>query len=108
MLRMCRRLASPSAIAHPSRSAGSFRRVAASASLMLLAAGTASADCTCRAGGRDYQLGERVCLSGSGGPRSAICGMNENVSSWLFDGSPCRISARPAPLPALAHAVAPH
>ncbi|MBS9478612.1 hypothetical protein [Ancylobacter radicis] len=108
MLRICRRFASSSAITHPSRDSGSFRRLAASTSLMLLTAGTAAADCTCRAGGRDYQLGARVCLEGPGGPRSVVCGMNENVSSWLVDNSPCRISARPTPLPALAHAMAPH
>lgn len=60
---------------------------------LLLTATSAMADCTCRAGGRDYKLGERVCLSG----RAAVCGMDQNVSSWISVNEPCVVSARPAP-----------
>ena len=63
--------------------------------LLLAAAGSASADCTCRAGGRDYRHGERVCLSSSAGPRTAICGMDQNVASWIVLDEPCAVSARP-------------
>ncbi|QIB32746.1 hypothetical protein [Ancylobacter pratisalsi] len=75
-----------------------FSHAGVAAALLLLACGSAAADCTCRAGGRDYNLGERICIAGPSGPRAAVCGMNQNVSSWIFDQEPCRVSARPASL----------
>ncbi|MCS0501501.1 hypothetical protein [Ancylobacter mangrovi] len=82
--------------------------LATAAVLLLATAGSAAADCTCRAGGRDYQLGQRVCLSGPSGPRMAVCGMNENVSSWIFAREPCNVSLRPAPLRLAASSVPLH
>lgn len=73
-----------------------LRPAGVTATLLLLTCGSAAADCTCRAGGRDYTLGERICIAGPSGPRTAVCGMNQNVSSWIFDQEPCRISALPA------------
>ena len=76
--------------------------------LLLLAAGSAAADCTCRAKGRDYKHGERICLSGPAGPRSAVCGMEQNVASWIVIDEPCAVSARP-PVQRLAQgALRPH
>ena len=43
-------------------------------------------NCTCRANGRSYGLGERVCLSTPGGSRMAECRMSQNVTSWVVQG----------------------
>lgn len=45
--------------------------------------------CTCRAKGRDYELGEVVCLPTSAGPRLATCGMELNNTSWHVTSEPC-------------------
>jgi hypothetical protein len=52
--------------------------------------------CTCRANGRSYALGERVCLSTAGGYRLAQCRMQQNVTSWAIGPDPCVVSAGPA------------
>ncbi|GLK86543.1 hypothetical protein [Ancylobacter defluvii] len=83
--------------------AHAVRHSAATLALLLAAGGSAVADCKCRAGGRDYQHGARVCLSGSTGPRTAVCGMDQNVASWIFLDEPCAVSARPAALRVAAH-----
>lgn len=62
--------------------------------LLLLACAAAAADCTCRAQGRDYHHDQRICLSTPSGPRLAICGMDQNVASWIFSTEPCAFSAR--------------
>jgi hypothetical protein len=74
--------------------------------LPLLAAATtaASADCTCRFQGRDYDLGQNVCLATPKGARIATCGMVLNNTSWQFSETPCVVS-KAAPEPA-ARAVA--
>ena len=61
--------------------------------LLLLACAAAAADCTCRAAGRDYHHDQRVCLTTPSGPRLAICGMDQNVASWIFSSEPCAISS---------------
>lgn len=38
--------------------------------------------CTCRANGRDFQMGETACLRTSQGTRLARCVMVLNNSSW--------------------------
>ncbi|MBS7545813.1 hypothetical protein [Ancylobacter oerskovii] len=76
----------------------SVRHGAATIALLLAAGGSAAADCKCRAGGRDYEHGERICLSGTAGPRTAVCGMDQNVASWIFIDEPCAVSARPSSL----------
>ena len=62
-----------------------------------LGGSAAIADCTCRARGRDVGHGERLCLSTPAGPRFAVCGMNQNVASWIFTDEACAVSsvARP-------------
>lgn len=80
------------------RTARAVRHGATTVALLLAAGGSAAADCKCRAGGRDYEHGERVCLSGAAGPRTAVCGMDQNVASWIFVDEPCGVSARPSPL----------
>ncbi|MCJ8142361.1 hypothetical protein MKI84_05485 [Ancylobacter sp. A5.8] len=98
MLHELRRCASPL----------SARPFSAALALLLIAGGSAAADCTCRAGGRDYQLGERVCLSAPSGPLIAVCAMSQNVSSWVFANEPCSVSRRPAPQRLAAGALRPH
>jgi hypothetical protein len=49
----------------------------------------ALADCTCRALGRDFELGRSVCLSTSHGPRLATCAMVLNNTSWRLSETPC-------------------
>lgn len=60
-------------------------------------AATASqaADCICRAQGREFELGQTVCLASPKGPRIATCGMVLNNTSWRFSETPCVISAAP-------------
>ena len=53
---------------------------------------SALADCTCRAGGRDYELGQTVCLRTPAGPRLATCGMVLNNTSWQFSSAACVIA----------------
>lgn len=52
-------------------------------------------ECTCRAMGRDFRMGEIVCLRTAQGERLAICGMVLNNSSWHMSETPCALSERP-------------
>jgi hypothetical protein len=54
-----------------------------------------AADCVCRAQGREFELGQTVCLASPKGPRIATCGMVLNNTSWQFSDTPCVISAAP-------------
>ena len=79
-----------------------MRRLGPSAVVALVAAfdavlSAAAADCTCRALGRDFQLGERACLTTPNGARLATCGMVLNNSSWQFSDAPCTVSAAQPP-----------
>jgi hypothetical protein len=49
----------------------------------------AAADCTCRAGGRDFDLGASTCLTTPTGARLATCDMVLNNTSWRISGTPC-------------------
>jgi hypothetical protein len=46
-------------------------------------------DCYCRAQGRMFAPGEKVCLKTANGPRLAQCGMEINVMSWSVTEIPC-------------------
>ena len=59
----------------------------------------ASADCTCRSQGRDYELGQSICLQSPKGARIATCGMVLNNTSWQFTETPCTVSLVPQALP---------
>jgi hypothetical protein len=79
-----------------------MRSFGPSAAVALIAAldallGAAAADCTCRAQGREFQLGERACLTTPKGARLATCGMVLNNSSWEFSETPCTVSALSLP-----------
>jgi hypothetical protein len=52
-------------------------------------AAVAAADCTCRAGGRDYDLGQAICLNTPAGFRLATCDMVLNNTSWKISAAPC-------------------
>jgi hypothetical protein len=89
-----------------------MRRLGPSAAVALLAAldallSSAAADCTCRAQGRDFQLGERACLTTPNGARLATCGMVLNNSSWEFSEMSCTVSAVLPPGPRLAAQISP-
>jgi hypothetical protein len=66
---------------------------------LLAAAGfttPAAADCTCRAGGRDYDLGRSICMNTPAGFRLATCDMVLNNTSWKISPTPC-VDASAAP-----------
>jgi hypothetical protein len=66
------------------------RSIAIAAALFAtLPANVAIADCTCRAAGRDHDLGVSVCLRTSTGFRLATCSMVLNNTSWKLSSSPC-------------------
>ena len=46
-------------------------------------------DCTCRAQGRNFAVGESACLRTATGPRLALCGMVLNNTSWQLTERPC-------------------
>ena len=52
----------------------------------------ADPDCTCRAQGRDFTLGQSVCLATPGGARIATCAMVLNNTSWQLTETPCVVS----------------
>jgi len=62
----------------------------------LISAAAADPDCTCRARGQAFELGQSTCLPSPKGPRMATCGMVLNNTSWQFTDTPCVIS-RAAP-----------
>jgi hypothetical protein len=59
----------------------------------------ADLDCTCRAQGRDFTLGQSVCLATPKGARIATCAMVINNTSWQFTETPCVVSNLPAHRP---------
>ncbi|WP_262271598.1 MULTISPECIES: hypothetical protein [Microvirga] len=46
-------------------------------------------DCYCRAQGRMFAVGEKVCLKTAEGPKLAQCQMEVNVMSWTITEVPC-------------------
>jgi hypothetical protein len=61
-------------------------------------------ECRCRANGRTFGLGEKVCLQTPAGYRLAECRMVQNVTSWSVAKEDCMVNAR---LDALADAPRP-
>jgi hypothetical protein len=55
-------------------------------------AGGANADCTCRANGQTYGLGEIICLGTPGAQRSVRCEMELNISSWKAVAGSCPVA----------------
>ncbi|WP_439573991.1 hypothetical protein [Phreatobacter sp.] len=53
--------------------------------------------CTCRAEGRDWTVGQTICLRTTGGERLAICTTDENVTTWRISDVPCASSSLPSP-----------
>jgi len=54
----------------------------------------AGKNCTCRAGGHDYQLGDVICIRG----HLSQCQMNQNVTSWKEIADECPRVERPVTL----------
>jgi len=52
----------------------------------------ADPDCTCRAQGRDFTLGQSVCLATPQGARIATRAMVLNNTSWQLTATPCVVS----------------
>ena len=50
-------------------------------------------DCRCRANGRTYELGAKICLPTPKGHRVAECRMEQNVTSWKFAPEDCSVTA---------------
>jgi len=75
-----------------------FPSMPALAVFVLLAPSTAAfaasdpLECTCRAPGGAYGLGQKVCLFGPQGWRMATCVMALNNTSWRFGDTPCSVS----------------
>jgi hypothetical protein len=46
-------------------------------------------ECYCRAQGKMFAMGEKVCLRTAEGPRVAQCRMETNVMSWGVTETPC-------------------
>jgi hypothetical protein len=46
-------------------------------------------ECTCRALGRSFELGQTACLPTPKGPRMAVCVMVLNMTSWQMSDTPC-------------------
>jgi len=59
----------------------------------------ADPECTCRAQGRDFTLGQSVCLGTPKGARIATCVMVLNNTSWQFTETPCVVSHLPPARP---------
>ncbi|MBY0611836.1 MAG: hypothetical protein K2P80_06595 [Beijerinckiaceae bacterium] len=49
-------------------------------------------ECTCRANGHNFKLGENICLSTPNGPRMAMCELTQNVTNWRFSDRGCDVS----------------
>lgn len=81
-----------------------FIILALAATDTLISAAVADPDCTCRSRGRDYPLGQSVCLATPKGARIATCGMVLNNTSWQFSDTPCVVSEGPAASPESARA----
>jgi len=54
-------------------------------------------DCYCRAQGKIFAPGERICLKTAEGPRLAQCQMEINVMSWSITSIPCPETWRTLP-----------
>jgi hypothetical protein len=48
--------------------------------------------CRCRSGGRDFRLGDQVCMQTAIGTVMARCDLQDNNTSWIPTGTPCEIS----------------
>ena len=46
-------------------------------------------NCTCRFDGGEVSLGQRHCIHTAHGPRSALCVMEQNVTSWRLSNEGC-------------------
>jgi hypothetical protein len=47
------------------------------------------APCACRAMGRQWGMGEEICLDTGEGQRMHVCGMRQNVTNWQSTGRRC-------------------
>lgn len=76
--------------------------LASAALLQALDFAAAEENCTCRALGREFEVGQTACLLTPKGHRIATCGTVLNNTAWLFSDAPCVSSRAPSTSPALA------
>lgn len=50
--------------------------------------------CACRANGKNYEVGQRVCLSTPKGFRIAECRLSQNVTTWALQSEACDVTAQ--------------
>lgn len=81
-----------------------LRSLGIALTLLCVSPAAALADCTCRAQGRNVEMGETICLATHNGPRLATCEMVLNNSSWKISNTSCAISTRIDRKPARSHA----
>ena len=55
--------------------------------------------CRCRFAGRDFRVGEVVCMNTHLGTVLARCDLIENNTSWMASLTPCELSRAPSPEP---------
>jgi hypothetical protein len=55
--------------------------------------------CVCVYRGREYRLGDAVCMTTHVGTVVTRCDLNLNNTTWAPTTEPCNLSSRPAPLP---------
>lgn len=48
--------------------------------------------------GREYLVGESICLRNGSRARRAVCGMDTNVTTWSMTDESCETSALVAPV----------
>ncbi len=53
--------------------------------------------CVCRYAGKEYSVGQSVCIVTSAGPRRAYCGFVLNNTAWKFSSGSCGIASRNTP-----------
>jgi len=69
---------------------------------------SALADCTCRAGGRNYELGQTACIGTTQGFRLAVCDMVLNNTSWRVTPDGCVAAETNTHSPTERTSVTPH
>lgn len=69
---------------------------------------TALADCTCRAGGRNYEVGQTACIATAQGFRLAVCDMVLNNTSWRVSPDGCVAAEADSAAPPAGISAAPH
>jgi hypothetical protein len=79
----------PEIVLLPNLRAGAVSLAAFAVLAAFDSATSADPQCTCRALGRSFELGQSACLPSPKGPRIAVCVMVLNMTSWQISDTPC-------------------